>query len=91
MAAYAIARTRAPQHLPEDRKLRHRMERAVERLLAALDAMDGDPDIEDSFDLEEVCEDEGHDSDREPDDFHLCPWSDGETDQRDTYARPWGC
>lgn len=91
MAAHAIARTRAPQNRPEHLNLRRRMERAVERLLAALDAMDGDPDLEDGFDLEEACEDEGHDSDREPADYVLCPWPDGETDQRNIHARPWGC
>jgi hypothetical protein len=40
-------------------QLRRRIEAAVERLIAALDRMDGDPDFEDSFDQEAVCEDEG--------------------------------
>lgn len=48
-APEAFARTR----------LRARMEAAVERLLAALDAMDGDPD------LEAACEDEGAQCDDE--------------------------
>ena len=46
--------------------LRTRMEAAVERLLAALDALDGDPDLEGGFDREAVCEDEGADDEREP-------------------------
>ena len=43
---------------------RHRIEQAVEELIALLDALDGDPDLED--DTEDVgCEDEGFDSDSE--------------------------
>jgi hypothetical protein len=48
--------------------LRTRMERAVERLLSALDAMDGDTDLEPACEDEGAqCEDEGHDSDTELD------------------------
>ena len=44
----------ALKHRPTDAvALRRRMERAIERLIAALDALDGDPD------LEPECEDEG--------------------------------
>ena len=61
-----------------DPRLRHRMERAVEKLLAALDALDGDPDLEPSLaggywaatsdggdDREMECEDEGAQCDDE--------------------------
>jgi hypothetical protein len=101
------------------------MEAAVERLLAIMDAMDGDPDFEPGHgasellgvqgrpgqerwgesctddereppdddepslcgievnsifcgdgDFEAQCEDEGFESDREPDEDHLCNWQD---------------
>lgn len=46
---------------------RAELERAVERALAALDALDGDPDFELTCEDEGAqCEDEGFDSDREP-------------------------
>jgi hypothetical protein len=45
--------------------LRQRLEAAVERAIAALDALDGDPD------MEPECEDEGCDPDREP----YCGWA----------------
>lgn len=47
-------------------RTRSDVESAIERLIAMLDDIDGDPDLEDGFDLEAACEDEGHDSDREP-------------------------
>lgn len=46
---------------PATPTLRPLLEAAVERLLAILDTMDGDPD------LEPGCEDEGFDSDTEQD------------------------
>lgn len=55
----------APMSRFERQHLRVRMERAIEKLLAALDALDGDPDLEDS-DEDAACEDEGFDADREP-------------------------
>jgi hypothetical protein len=58
----------------QTRKLRQRMETAVERLLAALDAIDGDPDLEATCEDEGgACEDEGSNDDREPDIAHLVP------------------
>ncbi|WP_426031041.1 hypothetical protein [Caulobacter sp. DWP3-1-3b2] len=49
----------------------------MERLLAALDAMDGDTDLEDSHDQEQVCEDEGAvTGDLEPDASDMCHWQD---------------
>lgn len=55
--------------------LRQRLERAIDDMIATLDALDGDSDFEgedsdfeDGADLEDVCEDEGCDSgDRESD------------------------
>jgi len=94
------------------RQRRALIEEAMERLLAAveaataaLDALDGDPDVEPSLafpegymgpgclrrlkpegghdDLEEACEDEGWDNDREPDtdaepdhECEMCNWQD---------------
>lgn len=59
----------------ETQSLRRRMEAAIEALIASLDAIDGDIDLEhedsdfeDGADLEVVCEDEGCDGgDRESD------------------------
>ena len=45
---------------------RSTLERAIEVMIWALDLVDGDPDLEDNFDLEAVCEDEGADADFEP-------------------------
>lgn len=50
---------------------RLRIEREVERLIALLDVLDGDPDLEDG-DEDDQCDDEGVDTDREPDaDYEL--------------------
>ena len=87
MASLAIAR---PFVRPNHQSIRRRLEAAVEAAIAALDQFDGDPDLEDSFDQEDVCEDEGHESDREPDAPENFPWPDGEVDQTNLHARPWG-
>jgi hypothetical protein len=42
------------------------LESEIERLIAALDVLDCDPDFEEGGDLEEVWEDEGGDDEREP-------------------------
>ena len=39
------------------------LESEIERLINALDLLDGDTDLEDTFDQEEVSEDEGAQSD----------------------------
>ena len=60
--------------LSTDNRLRRRMERAVDRLIRAIDALDADPDLEEGFDAEggvsedegAQCDDEGFDSDSEP-------------------------
>ncbi|WAC25754.1 hypothetical protein [Ancylobacter sp. SL191] len=57
--------------LIETTALRRRMERAVEALLAALDDMDGDPDIE-----EDDPPEDGHDAEDNRDDLE--PDADGE-------------
>lgn len=47
--------------------LRRQLEDAIEAALAALDALDGDPDLEPQCEDEGAqCDDEGADSDREP-------------------------
>ncbi|MBN9018459.1 MAG: hypothetical protein J0H11_13655 [Rhizobiales bacterium] len=60
--------------LVETTSLRGRMERAIEALIAALDALDGDADTEldacddeETHDREAVCEDEGAQCDDEGD------------------------
>jgi hypothetical protein len=59
---------------------RHDLERLTERLIDHLDALDGDPDIEDSHDREAIDE-------REPDSHDACgDWLD---DQRFAFAA--GC
>lgn len=87
MASLAIARPVARQN---QQSLRRRLEASIEAAIAALDALDGDPDLEDSFDREAACEDDGFDSDSEPDDFYACTWPDGDVDQTNVFARPWG-
>lgn len=39
--------------------MRPLLESEIERLIAVLDLLDGDPDLEDTFDQEQVSEDEG--------------------------------
>ncbi len=39
---------------------------AVDAILSVLDTIDGDPDFEDGYDQETVCEDEGDWDEREP-------------------------
>ncbi len=46
-------------------RIRPVLESEIERLIAALDLIDNDPDFEDGGDLEEVCEDEGAQCDDE--------------------------
>ncbi|AZS20068.1 hypothetical protein [Caulobacter sp. FWC26] len=87
MASLAIAR---PVARPNQQSLRRRLEASIEAAIAALDALDGDSDLEDSFDQEAACEDDGFDADSEPDDFYICAWPDGEVDQTNVFARPWG-
>jgi len=87
MASLAIAR---PRVRPNYQSIRARLEASIEAAIAALDQLDGDPDLEDSFDREMVCEDEGHESDREPDPAEFLPWPDGDVDQTNLFARPWG-
>lgn len=49
-------------------KRRRELEELIEQAIAALDAFDGDPDLEDQCEDEGAqCEGEGEDSDREPD------------------------
>lgn len=55
---------------------RERLEAAVEAAIAALDAFDGDPD------LDVACEDEGFDSDREPTFEEEGPYQPFDLDQR---------
>lgn len=45
---------------------RQQLEQAIERGISLLDALDGDTDLEDTFDCEVACEDEGADTDFEP-------------------------
>ena len=82
--------------------LRQRVEAAVERLIAALDAMDGDPDLEpslgavgSSFLAERADQrlwangdrlDLEEQHDAEPDDFHLCLWADEGETDRRRYG-----
>lgn len=48
-------------------RLRQKLTRVIDKLLMALDAIDGDPDFElECEDEGAACEDEGWDSDREP-------------------------
>jgi len=89
MASLAIARPRVRQN---HYAIRARLEASIEAAIAALDRLDGDPDLEDTFDQEAACDDEGHDSDREPD-----TGEEGEgvplfqLDQTNRFAQPWGC
>ena len=48
--------------------MRRRLGAIVETLISVADALDGDPDLEDTADQESVCEDEGAQCDDEPDD-----------------------
>ena len=49
----------------ETARLRQRIEDAVERLIALMDILDPDPDLEEEHDLEAVSEDEGAQCDDE--------------------------
>lgn len=65
---------------------RRQLEEAIEAALAALDALDGDTDLEPQCEDEgAACEDEGAPDDREPEPFNTCHWQD-EGDQ--TTLRP---
>ena len=55
----ATERPLTPRMPPDAAKLRRQMQMAIESLLAALDAIDGDSDFEDGADAEPACEDEG--------------------------------
>lgn len=59
-----------PEHCHAPASLRARLEAAVEAAIAALDALDGDSDLEDAS------EDEGAQVDAEADLDHLCNWQD---------------
>lgn len=60
--------------LPAPLTVRQRLELAVQRAIDALDALrDCDEDV--------GCEDEGWDSDTEPEVGHLCSWRSGEVNQ----------
>ena len=48
-----------PGTLPTVGTARHRLEAAIESAIALLDQIDPDADLEDGFDQEAVCEDEG--------------------------------
>lgn len=74
MASLAIAR---PSVRPNCQSIRARLEASIEAAIAALDQLDDDPDLEDSFD-------------REPDAAEFFPWPDGDVDQTNLCARPWG-
>lgn len=55
-----------PVQSPRNRLLRANAEAAIERLIALLDAIDGDADFEEQCEDEGAqCDDEGHDSDTE--------------------------
>lgn len=81
MASLAIARPRVLQNYMS---VRARLEASIEAAIAALDQLDGDSDLEDSFDREIACEDEG------APEYSTCSWPDGEVDQTKLCARPWG-
>lgn len=87
MASLAIARPVARQN---HTSIRRRLEASIEAAIAALDALDGDPDLEDSFDQEAACEDDGFDSDSEPDHEGDRNWPDGDVDQTNLFAFAWG-
>jgi len=56
--ASRTART-APRGTRRTHQLRKELEAAIDAAVAALDALDGDPDLEDGGDREAACEDEG--------------------------------
>ena len=78
MAKHANSTTAPAAHegrprRPTARSRRRLLETALDRLLGAveacladLDALDGDPDLEDGHDREQVCEGEGDYDEREP-------------------------
>lgn len=82
MATLAIARSCVR---PYHEHIRRRLEAAVEAAIAALDHLDGDIDLEDGFDQEAACEDDGYESDREP--RFVRAW---QLDQTNPLALQWG-
>ena len=88
MASLAIAR---PRVRPNHQSIRSRLEASIDAAIAALDQLDGDPDLEDTFDQEAACDDEGHDSDREQDvDYEAQSVPLFQLDQTNRFALPWG-